>query len=225
MCFAFSFKGPAIVAIGMILLAQPANSQRQPKGDEPPAARSSHDKRLDTVERARGQVLALLQNGNACSAWFHEVDDDPAGTFQSLQFKIEKEKEQRYVLRMNFGREGDHYKQPWAARAWQWSGRNSTVAINPSGAFFYNLSPVAELGSGGGVIRFSGFRMLSVGPFRGDTREAQITTMLHELGHVTARIPLDVDSWDGKSSKNTEEVVRHCKSEIQEYAKWNAHGS
>jgi hypothetical protein len=217
MCFAFSFRGPAaVLAAAVLLLGQPAISA---------TAASHYDKRLETVQHARGQVLALLQNENACSAWFREVDDDPAATFESLQFKIEKEKEQRYVLRVNDIHEGSRYKQPWAARAWQWSGRNSTVTINPSGPFFYTISPVVELGSGGGILRFSGYRALTIGPFRGDTPEAQITTMLHELGHVTARIPIDLDSWDGKSAKNTEEIVRHCKSEIQEFAKWNPHGS
>ena len=214
MFFVRLFRGLAAIAVlGTVSLVQPVNAK-------PRFASPSADKRMGTVLHARGQVLALLQNENGCLAWFREVDDDPAETFRSLQFKIEKE-EQKYVLRMSDGREGDRYKQPWAARAWQWAGRNSVVTINSSGPFFYNVSPVAELGPGGGILRYSGFRKLSVGPYRGDTSEAQITTMLHELGHVTARLPLDGDSWDGKSSRNTEEVVRHCKNEIQEYAKWN----
>ncbi len=223
MSFALSFKeAAAATAMGMFFFAAPASSR-----DFAGRAQSAHltlktnDKREVTLRRARGQVLALLQQDNGCSAWFHEADNDPAGVFQSLQLTIDKQKQAAYVWRIADGRSGDRYKHPWAARAWQWGGRNSTVHINPEGPFFNPSLPVIVLGSGGGFLRPDGFRMLNVGPFKGSTSEAQITTLLHELGHITARIPEDSDSWDGKSSRNTEEVLRHCKNEIEEYAKWN----
>lgn len=220
MFFVRLFGGLAALAVtGTVFLIQPVNSQPFPKdGAATHFESSSTDKRMDTVQHARGQVLALLQNENGCSAWFREVNDDPAAVFQSLQFKIERE-ERPYVLREVDSYGGERYKQPWVARAWEWGGRNSTVTINSDGAFFHHVSPIAELGAGGGVIRYSGFRTLTIGPFKGETSEAQITTMLHELGHITGRLPLDWDSWDGQSSKNTEEVLRHCKNDIREYAR------
>jgi len=222
MFFVPSFKGLVVVALTtMAFAACPASSRSLAKNGEPThLTRSSRDKRADTMQRVRGQALALLQNENGCSAWFHEADDDPAGVFQSLQFKIEKEK-QAFVLRVMDVHGGARYKHPWAARSWQWGGRNSTVILNPSGPFFNPILPVIDLGAGGAVVRYSGFRMLTIGPYKGDTTEAQITTLLHELGHVTARIPEDGDTWDGKSSENTEEILRHCKTEIQEFAKLN----
>jgi len=219
MFFVCLFRGLTTVALmSTAFLVQPANSQPLHRdGGATHFVPASTDRRMDTVQHARGQVLALLQDENGCSAWFREANDDPAGVFQSLQFKIEKE-ENPYVLREVDSYGGERYKQPWVARAWEWGGRNSTVTINSNGAFFHHVSPVAELGSGGGIIRYSGFRTLTIGPFKGQTSEAQITALLHELGHITARLPLDGDSWDGQSSKNTEEVLRHCKNDIREFA-------
>src|ERR1700675_736955 len=35
----------------------------------------------DTIARAREQVLEILQQNNACTAWFQESDPDPAEVF------------------------------------------------------------------------------------------------------------------------------------------------
>lgn len=225
MFLARSFEGSAAAALmGIVFLAAPARSQDLVRRAQPAhLTLKTRDKREDTLLRVRGQVLALLQQDNACSAWFHEADNDPASVFQSLQFEIDKEK-QAYVFRIADDRQGDRYKHPWAARAWQWGGRNSTVHLNPEGPFFNSSLPIMQLSPSGTLIRPDGFRVLTVGPYRGNTGEARITTLLHELGHITARIPEDNDSWDGKSSRNTEEVLRHCRTEIQEYAKWNGGG-
>jgi hypothetical protein len=74
------------------------------------------------------------------------------------------------------------------------------------------------VGSGAGMLPDEGNRVLTVGGFAGNTPEAQIVMLLHELAHVIGRIPEDNDSWDGRSTRNSEEVVRNCKSEIQNYA-------
>ena len=227
MFFVRSCKGSAAAAalMGMVFLAASARSENLSRRAQPAhLSLKTRDKREETLLRVRGQVLALLQQDNGCSAWFHEADNDPAGVFQSLQFEIDKDT-RSYVFRIADSRLGDRYKHPWAARAWEWGGRNSTVHLNPQGPFFTTSLPVVKLASGGSFLQPDGFRMLTVGPYKGSSAEAQITTLLHELGHITARIPEDSDSWDGKSSKNTEEVVRHCKNEIQEYAKWNGGSS
>lgn len=204
-----------LAAAPVLVLASPkaVHSNRLKLTDE--------DKRAESLWRAKAQTLALLQDENACSAWFRESDRDPAGVFESLRFQVEQENPS-YVLRMPDVRGLELDKQPWVARSWQLAGRNSMVKFNAQGAFFINRSPLVQLTPDGAFSRYLGFRLLTVGPFAGGTPEAQITTLLHELGHVTDRVPKDTDSWDGKSVRNTEEVLLHCKSEIHEFAKRSA---
>jgi hypothetical protein len=54
----------------------------------------------------------------------------------------------------------------------------------------------------------SGNRMLTVSTYNGDTPEAQITILLHELGHIIGRLPEDDDSWDGRSARITYAIFR-----------------
>jgi hypothetical protein len=221
MFFAHSKRNfSALGTMALLLVTLPVFVHASPKREDSKHARlASSDRREESLQRARARVLALLGEENACSAWFRGSVGDPAAVFQSLQFKVAAD-EHAYISRladsndlMNF------YKHPWAARSWQLAGPNSTVLLNSDGAFFNSSSPVVELNHQGGFSRYLGFRMLTVGPFKGSTSEAQITTLLHELGHVTNRIPEDDDSWDGKSSRNTKEVLHHCKNEIREFAK------
>jgi len=86
--------------MGMVFLAAPARSQGSFEARSTGSSYvKTRDKREDILLRVRRQVLALLQQDNGCSAWFHEADNDPAGVFQSLQFEIDKEK-QAYVFRI-----------------------------------------------------------------------------------------------------------------------------
>jgi len=203
----------------LLLVTLPAFVQASPKSDYAKRPRpASGDQREESLSKAKAQVFALLQNENACSAWFRESDSDPAGVFHSLHFQMEEAKPS-YIQFVLDPHRGDVFKHPWVAQAWQLAGRNSTVKLNLDGAFFNTQSTAVQLTPGGGVARYLGFRMLTVGPFKGGTSEAQITTLLHELGHITDRIPPDDDSWNGKSSRNTEEVLLHCRGEIQEFAK------
>src|SRR5712671_4800530 len=71
----------------------------------------------------------------------------------------------------------------------------------------------------------AGNRMLTISSYNGDTPEAQITILLHELGHIIGRLPEDHDSWDGRSLRNTSEVSRHCKSETRAAAHYRPRGS
>jgi hypothetical protein len=168
----------------------------------------------DTIARAREHVLEILQDGNACSAWFQEVDSDPAEVFRSLHFEIKKDGPSRaYSIRDGSG--AQLIKQPWGARSYEYGGRNSTILLNANGAFFSRVSNLLEMGQGGVLIRPASNYMLSVSSYSGNTPEAQITILLHELGHVIGRLPEDDDSWDGQSSRNTSAVSRHCKAETR----------
>ena len=225
MFFVRSKKFPsALGAIALLLVALPAFVQASPKSDYSKRLRTATgDRREESLSKAKAQVFALLQNENACSAWFRESDSDPAGVFHSLHFQMEEVKPS-YIQFVLDSHRRDVFKHPWVAQAWQLAGRDSTVKLNLDGAFFNASSTAVALTPGGGVARYLGFRMLTVGPFKGGTSEAQITTLLHELGHITDRIPPDDDSWDGKSSRNTEEVLLHCGGEIREFAKRNVGG-
>lgn len=170
-------------------------------------------KRGGVVALAREQTLAILQTQNACSDWFREVETDPAEVFRSLHYQIEKDKPS-YVFRMVDDHRRQVVKQPWAARATQYGGRDSTIELNPSGPFFSWSLPVRDLDGGGSPIRLTSTQTLTLASFKGATREAQTTILLHELGHIVGRLAEDDDSWDGRSSRNTEEVVRHCRREI-----------
>jgi len=211
----------AAVLLALVAAAfSPVTSAKARRDDVGHPKLTALDKREEAMLHARAETLALLHEGNACSAWFQESDDDPATVFESLQFKLHNE-ERPYIFRLQSSGTNslDLYKHPWAARSWQLAGANSTVEINVNGPFFSPSSPVVDLNPTGGFFHYSGFRMLTVGPFKGNTAEAQITTLLHELAHVIGRIPADDDSWDRKSSRNTEEILRHCKSTVREFAK------
>jgi len=75
------------------------------------------------------------------------------------------------------------------------------------------------------LLQPGGNRLLVVSSYNGNTPEAQITILLHELGHIIGRLPEDDDSWDGRSFRNTSEVSRHCKSETRAAAHNRPRGS
>jgi hypothetical protein len=73
--------------------------------------------------------------------------------------------------------------------------------------------------------RPAGNRLLVISSYAGNTPEAQITILLHELGHIIGRLPEDDDSWDGRSIRNISEVSRHCKTETRAAAHNSPRGS
>jgi hypothetical protein len=174
-------------------------------------------KRGETIARARGRVLQILQEENACSAWFRELDLDPAETLRSVRFVVSKDGP-RYVLARRLDGLGESFKHPWVAGTVENSGRGATVWINANGAFFNGSSEILEWEADGGPVRPVGTRILRVGAYAGNTPEAQVTTLLHELGHIVGRIPEDNDSTDGESGRNTAEVLRYCRPEIKAVA-------
>lgn len=171
-------------------------------------------KRGETIARARAQVLQILQVENACTAWFQELDPDPAGKFRAARFVVD-EKGPRYVFGMRQGGQGELFKHPWVASTVENSGRDATIWLNANGAFFNGSSELVEKELSGGPLRPAGTRVLRVEWYSGNTPEAQITALLHELGHIVGRIPEDNDSLDGESGRNTAEVLRHCRPEIR----------
>lgn len=178
----------------------------------------------DKIARARGQVLEILQNGNGCAVWFQEADPDVSEVFRSLHFQLER-KGPSYIYGMRDIERGQLFKHPWAARSIEKGGRHSTIQLNANGPFFNQTSRIMQLAPGGMFMLPSGNLMLTISSYDGDTPKARITILLHELGHIIGRLPEDDDSWDGRSSRNTSEVVRHCKTEIAATAHNSRRGS
>lgn len=171
-------------------------------------------KRGDAIARAREQVLEILQPGNACSAWFQEANSDPAEVFRSARFELEVGGTS-YVYSVRDSVRGQLFKHPWAARTTQNAGKNAVIQLNGNGPFFNRTSRIMQLAPGGEFGLPAGDLTLTISDYNGDTPQAQITILLHELGHIIGRLPEDDDSWDGRSFRNTSEVLRHCKTEVR----------
>jgi hypothetical protein len=185
--------------------------------DAVPAELSALGKPGLTIARAREKVLEILRSENACTEWFEAKDASPAVTFQSLNFSLdqngqhnifESESESRFMLR-----------QPYVARATQDGGAHTAITINAYGAFYRSQGHVQKISQEGLPLQLDGSRALTVGSYSGNTLSAQMVTLLHEFGHIIDLLPEDADYLDGKSGRNTDEVLRHCRAELDAQAK------
>jgi hypothetical protein len=165
------------------------------------------------ISRAREKVLEILGTENSCSAWFREKDSNPAATFRTLRFELDRHGEE--LIRESRD-SGPFYifRNPYVARVIQGDGPYGTVTINLKGAFFSTAAQIVEVSKEGGPSNLRGTRVLHIGPFDGNTLPAQVVTLLHEFGHVLEILPFDQDNFEGKSVQNTHEVLRHCGAEL-----------
>lgn len=170
------------------------------------------------IAQVRQETLEILQTDNTCSAWFQEADPTGADVFRSLHYYVDANgTADIHSIRDKFG---DLYlMHPWGARSREYSGKDSFILINGNGPFFNSRSRVVPADPREATRSEIGLIPVLIGPYTGATAEAQITIMLHELGHITGRLPVDDNSWDGSSSRNTSEVLRHCKKEIHQTAR------
>jgi hypothetical protein len=185
------------------------------------AARSALEtlgKKGQSIFGARARVLEILEAGNACSAWYRDRDPDPARLFRTLSFTVDN-KAIDYVVEQRDSGSSKVFIHPYVANVVQEGGEFQNVALNAGGAFFRQAANLVRLSKEGGPAQFEGPRMLKVGPYPGNTLQAQITTLLHELGHLTGLLPLDTNDVNGQSSANTREVLRHCQPEIDSAAR------
>lgn len=166
------------------------------------------------ILRARERVLEILQAENACSAWFREKDSNPASTFRTLSYEIDRKGEQFVQESLDSG--SLHvFHSPYVATVGQDTGAYATITLNTNGAFFRSEARVVEVRSEGGPFTMRGARYINVGLYAGDTLPAQILALLHEFGHVLNLLPGDLHDVDGRSVHNTNEVLRYCRSEIE----------
>jgi hypothetical protein len=166
------------------------------------------------IARAREEVLDILRSSNPCSEWFETKEATPAAIFQSITFLLDRHGPQDIFESMskdsNLVR-----RQPYVARATQDGGAHTTIMINLNGAFYRPQGQLLKVGQESGPARTDRTRPLTVGNYGGDTLPAQVTTLLHELGHIIDLLPEDADNLDGKSVRNTDEVLRHCRAEVE----------
>jgi hypothetical protein len=165
------------------------------------------------ISRAREKVLDILETENACLAWYRGKDPNPASTFRTLSFALDRRGEQ-FVEET---REPDStilFRQPYVAKVFQAEGAYSTVTVNSNGAFFHAVAAAHETFKDRPSYILTGVRILKVGPYEGGTLRAQVLSLLHEFGHVLDLLPGDLDNVDGKSMQNTQEVLGHCRAEI-----------
>ena len=168
--------------------------------------------RGDAIAHAREQTLQILQDQNTCTAWFQEADPDVVEVFRSLHYQLDEGASAIYSLRNDMG--GISFKHPWGARTSENSGANSIIHVNSNGPFFIRKASVIHEDHKLTLVALDSWQFVMIGPYIGDIPEARITIMLHELGHIVGRLPEDNGSWDGRSTQNTADVLRHCKREI-----------
>lgn len=207
---------------------QPDSSPLQPCGFSPGASPHCADK-IDTGLRpdfdalgkkkrpilgARAKVLDILETGGACAEWFQTRSPNPAAAFRTLSFAVDS-KAVDYIIKREENLSATVLVNPYVANVTQDGGEFQTITLNAGGAFFHSSTTMIKQAKEGGPSQLLGARTLKVGPYIGNTLEAQVTTLLHELGHLEGLLPLDTDDANGQSAANTREVLRHCQSEVE----------
>ena len=190
------------------------NAACNDSGDAVLAELSALGKAGAKIARAREQVLEILRSENACTEWFLSKDAKPADTFQSLNFLLDQ-RGPKDVFESSQAASIILFRQPYVAKATQDGGAHTAITINAHGAFYRTQGNTLKVILEGGPVVADGTRLLTVGAYRGDTLPAQMVTLLHEFGHIIDLLPEDADNLDGKSVRNTDEVLRHCRTAVE----------
>jgi hypothetical protein len=171
-------------------------------------------KQGQSILRARDKVLQILQAQNACSAWYRTKDPDPAATFRTLTFALDRDGDV-YVRSIPEPGGIQLIRNPYVASVIQGGGPSSTVTLNINGAFFFSMGTLVDDRSEGGPLSFRGARPIQVGPYSGGSFRAQVLALLHEFGHVIDLLPADRDDYEGKSRQNTADVLHVCRAQVE----------
>ena len=166
------------------------------------------------ILQARDRVLEILQSNNACTQWYRTKDDDPAATFRTLSFAVDYKGEE-FVVEVIESGTLTTFRNPYVASVIQGSGSYSTVTLNANGAFFFAMGTLVNQSKDGGPFVHRGVRVMQVGPYFGNTLQAQVLTLLHEFGHLLDLLPVDQGDRDGQSVRNSMEVLRYCRPEVE----------
>ena len=168
------------------------------------------------IERAREEVLEILEGHNRCAAWFQQAEPDAARKFRSLRYTID-ESGPPYTLKIQNAAGGWLYQQPYVASSIEDASSGSTITINGKGAFFRLRSVVRIVPKDGGPGGLSASQLLHLDLYLGGTLDAEVTALLHEFSHVVGLLPSDGGSGFGPelSTQNTQIVLRHCRAEVE----------
>lgn len=211
-----SFAGAFFVFVSLVFSCIAVLAQTRPlvRGDSVSSQLAAMGEPGITIAVVREEVLEILQSENSCSAWFREVDSNPAATFASLRFILDTNGP-AFITghRTEYG--DQFFMHPYSASVAENAGRHAIITLNAHGAFFNSASAVLEQDQTGSIPRHAGWRPLLVETYPGNTLPARMTTLLHELGHVVGRIPDDSDERSGQSGRNTAEVLRFCRAQIK----------
>src|SRR5207245_3218887 len=158
--------------------------------------------------------LQILQAQNACSDWYRIKDPDPAATFRTLTFALDRDGDV-YVRLIPESGGMQLIRNPYVAKVLQGEGPNATVTINTNGAFFFSMANVVDDRFEGGPMSFRGPRPIQVGPYSGGSFRAQVLALLHDFGHVIALLPTDRDDYEGRSRQNTADVLHACRAQVE----------
>jgi hypothetical protein len=201
-------------------LANPCNSGRPAQiGCETPKDLVQKDlaamgKTGQKILRARDRVLEILQTENACSEWLRQSDPNPAATFRTLSYAVDRHGDE--VVRASRDAASQYtYRDPYVARVEQDTGAFAIITLNVDGAFFQPQAPMLLVSREGGSARNGGVRLINIGPYPGNSLAAQTLALLHEFGHVINLLPIDFENEHNKSMQNTAEVLRYCGAEIE----------
>ena len=213
------FKFAGVVAVGglficgELLAQQPTNldtvftkpieagrkTKTVPQPEPPEVLLLPLDKQLTLIDKAYLDAFSILRGNNTCSAFY--------GGPSAIEV-LNKLKEQL---------KPKHLGNTVVVRM---TGKTVTVTNLRYPLTSYRLFDRAEVSLEGPFYRVSAFHLLgSIGGFRPNTREARVTILLHELGHLIARpdkgwlLP-DDDTNDHLSVENTERVIAVCGKQI-----------
>src|SRR5260370_7808460 len=134
------------------------------------------------ILRARDRVLEILQTENPCSAWLREKDADPAATFRTLDYAVDRRGEAFVHAWKDMG--AQYFRDPYVARVGQDTGAYATITLNAGGAFFQTQA-AALLGSkDGGPFEITAPRLMNIGPYPGPSIPGQTLPLFPPLLHT-----------------------------------------
>jgi len=210
----------AEVAFDYSATASPGHGDVREKANEDPVLLLEELKTMGeqglVIERAREEVLEILESQNRCAGWFQQAEPDAARKFRSLRYTIDESGPQ-YTLKLQNAAGVWLYQQPYVASSIEDAGAGSTITINGQGAFFQLRSGVRMVPKDGGPGGLSASQLLHLDLYLGGTLDAQVTALLHEFSHVVGLLPADGGSVFGSelSTQNTQIVLRHCRAEVE----------
>jgi RHS repeat-associated protein len=171
------------------------------------------------IDRAKQLVLQILSGDNECARFFNIYAKDyeyavdsilssstPAADIFSSDNITEDPKGPSLITKEDNGM----LAQPWAGMTSQSTGWNSDISLNGNGAFF-NYSAFIKGTTNRGDLTIGG--TTNGREYGGNTPEARVTILFHELAHNIDAIPTDSSS-AGQSTKNTQTILDHCKGAI-----------